>query len=70
MDMVRLRVKELAKERGISMSKLSRVADVSYNTVKTMYRYPEHGFNTKSLERIAHALQVDLTDLFEILPDQ
>ena len=68
--MVRLRVKELAKERGISMSKLSRVADVSYNTVKTMYRHPEHGFNTKSLERIARALQVDLTDLFEILPDQ
>jgi DNA-binding Xre family transcriptional regulator len=67
--MVRLRVKELAKEKGMSMSKLSRVADVSYNTVKTMYRHPEHGFNTKTLERIAHALQVDISELFETLPD-
>jgi len=63
--MVRLRVKELAEERGISLSKLSRIADVSYKTVQSMWRHPEAGFNTKTLERIAEALEVNMGDLFE-----
>src|SRR3989442_8739661 len=54
-DMVRLKVKELAGERDMSLSKLSRLADVSYKTVQLMYRDPYHGFNTKTLERIAKA---------------
>jgi DNA-binding Xre family transcriptional regulator len=68
--MVRLRVKELAQERGISMSKLSRIADVSYKTIQQMYRYPDHGFNSKTLERVAKALQVEMGDLFENVPDK
>lgn len=68
--MMRLRVKELAEERGVSLSKLSRIADVSYKTVQAMWRDPYHGFNTKTLERIAKALQVPLSDLFEEVPDE
>jgi hypothetical protein len=37
---VRLRVKEVAKEKGISMGKLQRDADVAYNTVKRMFKDP------------------------------
>src|SRR5258708_36799219 len=55
-DMVRLKVKELAGERGISLSKLSRLADGSYKTVQLMYRDPSHGFNTKTLEGLPTAL--------------
>jgi DNA-binding Xre family transcriptional regulator len=68
--MVRLRVKELAEERGISLSKLSRIADVSYKVVQRMWRNPEDGFNSKSLERVAHALGVSMGDLFENVPDK
>jgi DNA-binding Xre family transcriptional regulator len=68
--MVRLRVKELAKERGISLSRLSRISDVSYKTVQAMWRNPDQGFNTKTLERIAKALQVEMGDLFENVPDK
>jgi DNA-binding Xre family transcriptional regulator len=67
--MVRLRVKELAEERGISLSRLSRIADVSYKTVQAMWRHPEQGFNSKTLERIARALGVDMGDLFENTSD-
>ena len=35
---VRLRVKEIAKEKGYSMGKLSRVSDVAYNTIKRMFK--------------------------------
>ncbi len=37
---VRLRVKEVAKEKGISMRKLQRDANIVYNTVKRMFKDP------------------------------
>ena len=66
----RLRVRELAGERGISLSKLSRLADVNYKTVQTIWRDPYHGMNTKTLERIAKALGVSMADLFEDVPGE
>ncbi len=38
--MIRLRVKEVAQEKGFSLGKLSRASDVAYNTVKAIYRNP------------------------------
>jgi DNA-binding Xre family transcriptional regulator len=35
-----------------------------------MWRDPYHGFNTKTLERIAEALHVSMGDLFEEVPDE
>jgi hypothetical protein len=37
---VRLRVKEVAKEKGIGMGKLQRMSDVAYNTVRRIYKDP------------------------------
>jgi len=67
--MVRLKVKEIAEQKGISLSKLSRIADVSYKTVQLMFRDPFHGFNTKTLEKIAQALNVPVSELFEEVPE-
>jgi DNA-binding Xre family transcriptional regulator len=68
--MMRLRVRELAEARGIGLSKLSRLADVNYKTVQTIWRDPYHGVNTKTLERIAKALNVPMSELFEDVPDE
>ena len=68
--MMRLRVRELAEARGIGLSKLSRIADVNYKTVQTIWRDPYHGVNTKTLERIAKALNVPMSELFEDVPDK
>lgn len=68
--MMRLRVRELAQVRGIGLSKLSRIADVNYKTVQTIWRDPYHGVNTKTLERIAKALEVSMSELFEDVPDE
>ena len=37
---VRLRVKEVAREKGFSMGRLQRDANVAYNTVKRMFKDP------------------------------
>lgn len=63
--MLKLRIREVAQEKGISMSKLSRLADVNYKTVQTIWRDPYHGLNTKTLERLAQALDVPTSELLE-----
>ncbi len=68
--MLRLRVREVAQEKGISMSKLSRTADVNYKTIQTIWRDPYHGLNTKTLERLAKALGVSTPELIEDVPGE
>lgn len=63
--MLRLRVKEVAKEKGISMNKLSQRSEVSYNIVKEIYRNPYKIVTTDTINRLAKVLEVPATYLLE-----
>ena len=63
--MLRLKVKEIAATRAISMSKLSRLSDVSYDTIQQIYHTPFKDVNLSTLEKLADALGVHVCDLFE-----
>ncbi len=63
--MARLRVQEVAKEKGISMGKLSRIADVSYRTIRLIYKDPTRDVSLNTLEKLAKALGVSIADLIE-----
>ena len=67
--MIRLKVREIAEQKNVSMSKLSRTADVNYKTIQGIWRNPYQGINTKTLERIAKALDVSSTELIEDVPE-
>ena len=67
--MVRLRVKEIAERKGMSMGKLSRLADVSYKTVKRIYDDPHYSPTVATLGRLAKALGVPTSELIEDVPD-
>ena len=67
--MLRLRVKELAEERGFNMSSLSRASDVSFTTIKRYFRNPYSYANTDTLEKIALTLAVEIGDLVERISD-
>jgi len=68
---VRLRVREVAQEKGIGMGKLQRTADVAYNTVKRMFRDPYYITTTETLGKIARALGVPPGELIEeVLEEQ
>ena len=62
---VRLRVKEVAIEKGIGMGKLQRSADVAYNTVKRMFKDPYYITTTETLGKIARALGVPPGELLK-----
>lgn len=68
--MIRLKIKEVLQEKHINQSKLSRMADVSLNTIQAMYHNPYHDPALSTLERIARALKVRICDLYEIVPDE
>ncbi len=68
--MVRLTVREVAESRGINMAKLSRMADVSYNTTQALFHDPHHDVSIYILARIAKALKVGICDLIKETPDE
>ena len=68
--MIRLRVKEIAREKGISMGKLQRDADLAYNTVRRIFKDPYYITTTETLGKIAKALGVPISDLLEEVPDE
>lgn len=61
--MVRLRVREFAEAKGLKMAQLSRRADISFNTVKAIFRDPYRVVTTETLEKLAKALEVDIREL-------
>ncbi len=68
--MLRLKVKEVAKGKGISMHKLSQTSLVSYNVIKSVFKQPTRTVNSYTINRIAKALGVPVTDIIEDVPEE
>ena len=62
---LRLRVKEIAKSKGLSMARLSRVADINLKTLRAMYHDPYRDVAYSTLYKLASILEVPITDLVE-----
>ncbi len=63
--MLRLRVKEVAEQKGYNMSSLSRASNISFNTIKRIWKNPYGGANINTLNKIAQTLKVPLSELTE-----
>ncbi len=68
--MIRLKVKEIAEQKKISMTRLSRIADVNYKTVRAMFFDPYRDAAYSTLLKLAKALNVRVEDLVEEEPDE
>lgn len=66
--MLRLRVKEVAQAKKMSMNKLSQLSQVSYHVVQDIYRNPLRIVSTDTINRLAEALDVPATELLEDVP--
>ena len=67
---VKLKIREVAQAKGITMAKLSRRADLGYNTVVSAWNNPDRDITVSTLVKLAAALKVEVTDLFEVIPDE
>lgn len=62
--MARLRVKEVAQEKGIGMNKLARLADLNIITVRRLWRDdPDYDPSLSTLQKIAVVLAVSVQEL-------
>ncbi|QBD76427.1 XRE family transcriptional regulator [Ktedonosporobacter rubrisoli] len=69
--MIRLKVKELAQQKGYSQGLLGRMANVDTKTMQKIYRNPTTAVvTTPILDRLAKALKVDVSELLESIPDE
>lgn len=68
--MYRLKIRELAETQGLSRSRLSHLAVVDIKVIRRIYNNPQESISLHTLDRIAQALRVDISDLIESVPDQ
>ena len=68
--MARLLVKEVAQQKGFSMGKLSRAADVDMNTMRRVYHDENYSPTLFTLEKLAKALGVKIADLIDETEDK
>jgi len=54
----------------MSMGKLSRTADVSYRTIRLIYKDPSRDVSLFTLQKLAKALGCATSDLIEDVPDE
>lgn len=67
--MYRLRVKEEAIKRGFNQSSLSRASNISYVTIKKIWRNPYYEINIVTLHKLAQTLGVATSELIEDVKD-
>ena len=65
---VRLRARQVAQSKGVSMLRLSRTADVSYKVIKAVWDDPFYDIKLQTLGRLAEALGVPVAALIEDVP--
>ncbi len=61
--MLRLRVKEVLREKGVSIGKLSRGADIPINSVRRMANDPSYMPSSATLFKVAQYLGVPMESL-------
>lgn len=67
--MIRLKVKEVAQQKGISQGLLGRKANLDKNTLRGIYQHPYDVVKTDTLNKLANALGVSPCELLEYTPD-
>jgi DNA-binding Xre family transcriptional regulator len=67
---IRLKIREVAQAKQISRTRLSRLADTNYKTINALWNDPYREVTTTTLDKIARALGVPVTDLLEQVPDE
>lgn len=64
---LRLHVREIAETHNMTKTRLSRVADVNYNTIKALWEDEAHDVMLVTLVKVSRALHVSVDTLYTII---
>lgn len=67
--MIRIRLKEILENKGITITELHELTGISKNTISLMVNGKNKGIQFDTLDRILKATNVKLTDLLEEITD-
>src|SRR5690349_14561284 len=70
LGMMRLRGKEIEKAKGFTQGRLARAADMAPNTLRDIYRDPYRAISVVTLNKLAKALDVSVTELIEDVSEE
>jgi DNA-binding Xre family transcriptional regulator len=71
--LIRLRVKEIARAKKISQTRLGQLAFIDVARMRKIWRYGDSNHTNLTLitlERLARALDVEPGELIEMVPDE
>lgn len=68
--MIRNKVSEMIGQKRLTIGETARLAGVSYTAVDRLYRGTAKRVDLETLDKLCIALECDLTDLFEFVPDE
>lgn len=68
--MIKIKLSTMLGEKRISQRELSKITKIRPNTINAYYNDYAKRFNRDDIDKICHALQCDLTDLIEYIPDK
>lgn len=63
--MIAQNIKKYRKQKGISQDKLSKIADITYNTIIKLESGATKNPRVKTLQTIARALEIGIDDLLK-----
>ncbi len=64
----RIKLRELAKQRGIGERRVAKKADLDLSVVQRIYQNPYANITLATLEKLARALDVEPGELLELEP--
>jgi DNA-binding Xre family transcriptional regulator len=68
--MYRLKVKEVAQQKGISQRQLFLRSGVDIRTIRRIFQHPDAVVTVETLAKLAKVLEVDVSELIESIPDK
>lgn len=68
--MITIRLKEVAKQKGYTLTDISRATRISMNTLSVLGRGDSNGIQFDTLDKICNFLNVTPSDIIELSPDK
>jgi len=67
---IKFHVKEIAEQKDISRTKLSRRAEINYATINALWNNESKDAMTQTLAKIARVLNCKISELYTVMDDE